>query len=112
MSLSHITISSDSNTKSVGSPTSHVILSDSEATVTAILDIAPEIALEAQASSNLVPALPDYVSESDPKESPEKDPLEDDSSGDDISETAGLEVQAAPAPPVPLQITPAPPAPL
>ncbi|GKA54120.1 hypothetical protein Tco_0753069, partial [Tanacetum coccineum] len=99
MSLSHITISSDSNTKSVGSPTLHVILSDSKAAVTVILDIAPEIALEAQPSSDLVPASPDYVLESDPKESPKEDPLEDDFSGDDIFETTGLEVQAAPAPP-------------
>ncbi|GJW04654.1 hypothetical protein Tco_1563510 [Tanacetum coccineum] len=72
-------------------------------------------------SPDYVPASPDYVpatsdyfpgsdTESDPEESLEEDPSEDDSSGDDVSETTGLEVQAAPAPPEPLQIVPALPA--
>ncbi|GJX18494.1 hypothetical protein Tco_0221171 [Tanacetum coccineum] len=41
---------------------------------------------------------------------PEESPSEDDSSGDDVPKTAGLEVQAAPTPLAPLQIVPALPA--
>ncbi|GKE45551.1 hypothetical protein Tco_1472835, partial [Tanacetum coccineum] len=52
----------------------------------------------------------DPVLESDPEEPSKEDPLEDDSSSDDVIETAGLEVQVAPAPPAPYQIIHAPPA--
>ncbi|GJX76514.1 hypothetical protein Tco_0323325 [Tanacetum coccineum] len=87
MSLSHVTISSDPDAKSVGSSTSLVILSDTRATVVAIPTISPKIAPEAQPSPDYVPALPDYVPESDPEE----DPLEDDSPSDDATKTTGLE---------------------
>nr|GEV10797.1 hypothetical protein [Tanacetum cinerariifolium] len=74
MSLSHITISFNSHAESVGSSTSHMILSNSKAAVVAIPDIAPEISLEATPSPDYVSASPDYVSKSDPKESPKEDP--------------------------------------
>nr|GEZ21443.1 hypothetical protein [Tanacetum cinerariifolium] len=66
--------------------------------------------LEAQPSPDYVPASPDYVQKSDPEEEPEEGPSEYFSSSDNTSEIAGLEVQAAPAPPAPHQIIPAPPA--
>ncbi|GKA42299.1 hypothetical protein Tco_0734959 [Tanacetum coccineum] len=118
MSLSHITISFDSDTKSIGSSASLVILSDSKAAAVVVPAIAPEVVLEAEAaivappSPDYVPASPDYFPGSDPEsdleESSSKDPSGDDSSDDDALETAGsLVVQAALAP---LQIVPAPPA--
>nr|GEV97433.1 hypothetical protein [Tanacetum cinerariifolium] len=72
---------------------------------------------EAPSSRDYVPASPNYVLASpyyfpgsDPKsnlEESSEDPLEDDPSGDDVSETARLEVQVAPTPCIPLHITPA-----
>ncbi|GKC67594.1 hypothetical protein Tco_1100192, partial [Tanacetum coccineum] len=59
--------------------------------VAVVPDIAPEISLEAPPSSDYVPALPDYVSGSNPEEEPEEDPSEDDLSSDDVSQTNGLE---------------------
>nr|GFC23097.1 hypothetical protein [Tanacetum cinerariifolium] len=57
-----------------------------------VLAIALEISPEAAASPNYVLAAPDYVPESDLEE----EPLLDDLSGNNIFETARLEVQAAP----------------
>ncbi|GKG44816.1 hypothetical protein Tco_0486254, partial [Tanacetum coccineum] len=102
--------------KSTGSSASHVSLSNSEAVIVAVPAIAPEIVLEttivAPPSPNYVPASLDYFPISDPesdlKDSPSEDPLEDDSSSDDACETAGpVAVHATPAP---LQIVHAPPA--
>ncbi|GKB14614.1 hypothetical protein Tco_0848537 [Tanacetum coccineum] len=98
MSLSHITISSDSDAESVGSSTLHVILSDSEATVVSIPAIVPEIISGTETSIVTAPTtILDPVLESDPEEPSKEDPLEDDSSSEDVAETAGLEVQFAPA---------------
>ncbi|GJS24120.1 hypothetical protein Tco_0452752 [Tanacetum coccineum] len=113
MCLSHITISSDSDAQSVGSSASLVILSVSEASVVVVHSIAPEFAPEvtpeaeaaivAPSSPDYVSTLPDYFLRSDSKanseESPEEDPLEYDSFGDDTLEAVGpLAVQAVPAP--------------
>ncbi|GJY76801.1 hypothetical protein Tco_0481917 [Tanacetum coccineum] len=59
------------------------------------------------ASPDYVLALPDYFLGSDPKESPEVDPSEDDPFGNYVSEIVGLEVQTTPTPPTPLHIIPA-----
>ncbi|GKC41608.1 hypothetical protein Tco_1059330 [Tanacetum coccineum] len=117
MSLTHISISSDSNVESVRFSASHVISSDTKTEIVAVPAIIPEDDSETEPSEappllDYVPALPNYFPESDTEsdleESPEEDPSEDDSSSDDASETAGpLVVQAAPAP---LQIVPVLPA--
>ncbi|GKB95684.1 hypothetical protein Tco_0981821 [Tanacetum coccineum] len=82
MSFSHITISPNSDTKSVGSSTSLMILSDTRATPDSDTKSS-----EAPPSPEYVPATPDYFPGSDPEESPK----EDDSTGDDTSKTVGLE---------------------
>nr|GEX36422.1 hypothetical protein [Tanacetum cinerariifolium] len=109
MSLSHITILSDYDADNIGSSTSHVILSDLEATVIATLVIVPEISPEAPPSPDYVPASHGYVPESNLEESPEEDPLDEDFSSNDVDERDGLEIWVAPTPPAPLQIVPAPP---
>nr|GEX71300.1 hypothetical protein [Tanacetum cinerariifolium] len=111
MSLSHIIILSDSDGESVGSSTSHVILSDSRVAVVIVPAIALEISLCTKTTIVSAPtAILDPILNSNPEESPEEDLSEDDSSSDEVSNTAGpLDVQAAPAPPAPHQIIPAPP---
>ncbi|GKD34317.1 hypothetical protein Tco_1249826 [Tanacetum coccineum] len=89
MSLTYISISSDSNTESVRSSASHVILSYTDTTIVEVPAIVPKGDSETEPSE--APPSPDY----------------DDSSSNDVPETAGLEVQAAPTPPAPLQIVPA-----
>ncbi|GKC84532.1 hypothetical protein Tco_1140249 [Tanacetum coccineum] len=94
-----------------------MILSDTETSILAVPAIVPRDdseteQLEALPSLDYVPASPDYVLASldyfprfEPESDLEESSSEDDSSGDDTLETARpLVVQAAPAPPPPLQI--------
>ncbi|GJZ38946.1 hypothetical protein Tco_0585509 [Tanacetum coccineum] len=72
MSVSHITILSDSETESIGSSALYVILSDSEAAVGVVPAVVPKIAPEtktepSEAPPSLVyaPGSPDYAPASD-----------------------------------------------
>nr|GFB64594.1 hypothetical protein [Tanacetum cinerariifolium] len=88
MSLTHISISSDYDIESVGLSASHVILSGTETTIVVV----HAIVLEDDSNSEMLEASPS--------------PDYDDSSSDDVAETARLEVQVAPTPPAPLKIVP------
>ncbi|GKA47283.1 hypothetical protein Tco_0740166, partial [Tanacetum coccineum] len=57
MSVSHNSLSSDSNTESVGSSASLVILSDTETSVAVAPAIAPEIIPEIEAAVAVLPAF-------------------------------------------------------
>nr|GEW66250.1 hypothetical protein [Tanacetum cinerariifolium] len=74
MSLTHISILSDSDAERVESFASHMILSNTKTVITTIHAIAPEIVLEALPSSHYVLASPDYVSKSDRVEPSKEDP--------------------------------------